>query len=102
MLSAHVPGVHDGSEPCSFEELLTGATLYANVSIHVATHTHLTRYTIMTVRRELDSPMADIWESCKNPKTFHQTFAEGRLHHYYNCEHHCPAAADSHDLCINK
>ena len=90
------------SRPCAFEELLRGASEYENVSIHVATHPHLTRYTIITMRQRLESPMERIWDRCRSPRSFHSSFAESRLHHSYNCEHQCPAAVESHDLCINR
>ncbi|KAF0295007.1 Major facilitator superfamily domain-containing protein 6-B [Amphibalanus amphitrite] len=90
------------SRPCTVDQLLGGASDYENVSIHVATHPHLTRYTIITIQHQLDSPMERIWERCRNPLSFHSSFAWSRIHHGFNCEHHCQAAVESHDLCINK
>ena len=92
----------DEPRPCTFEELLSKPTEYENVTVHVATHPHLTRYSIITVQRRLDSPLEQMWDRCRNAISFHATYAEGRIHHYYNCEHQCAAAVDSHDLCINK
>ncbi|XP_037076558.1 uncharacterized protein LOC119097627 [Pollicipes pollicipes] len=86
----------------SVEKLLAQVQRYANVSIHVETHPHLTARTIATVLGRSESPMGDLWQRCRHPGAFHQTAMESHIHHNYHCEHQCVASAESHDLCVNR